>query len=709
MERMKKNDITSLVLGTLVMAAAIAGPSAGLRAQTSTASISGMTSDTQGGRVQHAKIVVTNLNTGISTSVESDADGVYAVSSLPIGSYRIEVQRDGFKSSARSPVVLSVGKDDVEDFVLSVGDFSQTVEVAANAATVDTATSSVGWLVGQQQIRDLPLNGRNYVQLTLLAPGVQPVPQEVGEGASTLVPFGFGSPQRFSVAGGRPQGELFLIDGTDTAGVWGNGTGANLVGTTLGVDGIAEFQVLTNTYTADYGGNGAALDAAIRSGTNDIHGSVYEFARNSALDAKNYFNPTIAALPFSRNQFGATVGGPIIKNKTFYFFNYEGLKQDLTVPITTVVPDQNFRNGYLPCSQVVLVPCNPATGLAHVGVNPGIQGILNTYPAPNGTVLGNGSALNVSNLDSPIIENYGAVRIDHNFSSSDSLFGSFIVDNATLSAHPQPALTDNDYQRNQYLSVEERKIISPTVLNVFHFGYVRSTIDVSTVTIPNLVIVPDSGANPQIGVAGLSGLGLNDSSIELLNRFTFRDQLSFTRGRHSVDLGFEVVRHYIDADIPIVNGGAVAYNPLGPESSFQAFLMNQPLIFVGVPSNANDSSRRMRHTNLSPYIQDRFQVNRRLTLNLGLRYDFETNPTEVNDKLYNLINPFTDTSFTRVPNAFEHNITKWNFQPRVGFAWDVFGNQKTSVRGGFGAFADLPLEMQVANLVSVQPPYLQRH
>jgi hypothetical protein len=673
-------------------------------AQISTATISGTVSDSQGAMLADARILITNTETGVSTASATNKDGAYTASSLPIGSYKVEAQKEGFKTSVGGPFVLTVGESAVVHLALAVGQVSETVDVAADVPTVETSSSAVGFLVGQEQVRELPLNGRNFIQLTLLTPGIQPVPQENTEGASTLVPFGFGSPQRFSVAGGRPQGELFLIDGTDTAGVWGNGTGANLVGTTLGVDGIAEFEVLTNTYTAQYGGNGAVVNAAIRSGTNSYHGSAYEFARNSAMDARNYFDPSSGALPFNRNQFGATFGGPVKKNKTFFFGNYEGLWQSLTVPVTTIVPDQNFRSGMLPCAQAFGVTCDPTTGLANVGVNPSIASYLSTYPSPNGSELGNGSALNTTGLSQPLHENYGVVRVDHNLSSSDSLFGSYEFDAAKLTALPNPVITDDDTQRNQYLTFEERKVISPSILNVGHFSYVRSNIDVQTRNNPNLLVVPDSGIQGTIADLGLNSIGGNDTAKELVNRFTFRDQLSWIKGRHSLQLGMEVVRHYVHAGIPIVNGGNVVYLPLGPESAFQAFLQNQPFVFVGVPTNANNSTRDMRHTNLSPYIHDKFQVNRRFVLNLGLRYDFETNPVEKHNLLYNLINPATDTGFTHVPHAFAHNITKWNFEPRVGFAWDVFGNGKTAVRGGFGAFADMPLEMQVIIAYLFNPP-----
>ncbi len=535
---MRKAVFSSLAAKVFFGLCLVVGQGTALLAQTSTATVSGTVSDNQGARLPNTKIIVTNTETGVSTTSTTNPNGSYTVASLPIGTYQIEAQREGFKTSIRGPIVLTVGEEASVHFVLTVGLVAESVDVAADVPTVDTNTSTVGWLVGENQVRDLPLNGRNFVQLTLLTPGVQPVPQENTEGAATLVPFGFGSPQRFSVAGGRPQGELFLIDGTDTAGVWGNGTGANLVGTTLGVDGIAEFEVLTDTYSAEYGGNGAVVNAAIRSGTNSYHGSGYEYARNSAMDARNFFDPLSGTLPFSRNQFGGTFGGPIKKNKTFFFGNYEGLWQSLTVPVTTQVPDQNFRNGYLPCYETIGVSCDPTTNLADVGINPNIASYLNTFPVPNGpeilapvTNLPTGSADNTSALSQPLHENYAVGRVDHNLSSSDSLFASYEFDDAKLTALPNPVTMDDDTQRNQYLTFEERKVISPTLLNVGHFSFVRSNIDVHTRYNPNLLVVPGSGIQGTIGVTGLNSIGGNDTAQELVNRFTFRDQLSWTKGR----------------------------------------------------------------------------------------------------------------------------------------------------------------------------------
>jgi hypothetical protein len=679
-------------------------------AQQGTGTILGAVTDKQGARIPGAKIVLTDLDTGISIGVMTNSEGLFRASSISIGRYHIDTSMAGFKTASVGPVTLNVGQDRVVDFSLETGAVSDVVNVTTGIPAVDTSDTTIAWLVGQKQVEDLPLNGRNVTQLMLLAPGIQPIPK-TSSVASTLVPFGFGNPTRFSVAGGRPQGQLFLFDGTNTAGVWGNGTGVNLAGSSLGVDGIAEFQALTNTYDATFGGNGGVINAALRSGTNSFHGSAYEFARNDALDARNGF--ALTKLPFSRNQFGGTIGGPIVKGSTFFFVNYEQLQQSLTSPVITAVPDANFRAGYLPCYQTVGVICDPATNLAYVGVAAGIASYLSSYPAPNaGEILAGGlptgTANSNSSLNQPVAEHYGLIKVTHTFSASDNLNVNYLIDNGALTVYATPSVKDNDTQRNQYATIEETKTVSPTFVNTAHISFARSNILVDTVYNPDLNIVPGSGFAGTIDVSGLSNLGGADTSSEVLDRFTLRDQISWAKGRNSIAAGLEAVRHELSASIPIINGGAVVYESLAaiglPIQGNQAFLENLPLIFEGVPLTANDTQRNMRHNNFSPYLQDKFQYSQNLTFNLGLRYDFESNPVEAHDKLYNLVDPYTSSTFTQVPHAFATNITKWNLEPRVGFAWDPIGDHKTSIRGGFGLFDDLPLEMQVVISYLFNPP-----
>jgi len=386
--------------------------------------------------------------------------------------------------------------------------------------------------------------------------------------------------------------------------------------------------------------------------------------------------------------------------------NYEQLIQSLTSPLYTFVPDANFRNGYLPCSQTAGLPCGP-NNLADVGIAPGIANYLNTYPSPNAgeilnpiTGLPTGTAYSLSELNQPVNEQYGLVKITHTFSPTDSLNLSYLIDNGFLTVYAVPTVEDNDQQRNQYATIEENKIFSSNFLNVAHFSYARSKIQVATIYNPNLSVVPGSGYAATIDVPGLSNLGGQDNADEALDRYTLRDQISWIRGRNSIQAGLQGVYHALDVSIPIINGGVVLYSSLaafGGPPQYQAFLENAPLVFEGVPITANDSRRDIRHTNFAPYFQDKFQASERLTLNFGLRYDFETNPTETHSKMYNILDPYDPgTGFVHVPHAFATNITKWNFEPRVGFAWDPTGKHKTSIRGGFGIFDDLPLEMQVA-------------
>ena len=271
-------------------------------------------------------------------------------SDLPVGQYEITVQQKGFATVKQVGIDLTVGAALVENLSLAVGATTEVVEVQAAAAQVQTASSEVGALVGEQQMVDLPLNGRNFQQLVLLAPGMQPITNAVGSNMT-------GRGQTFTVGGARPEGQAILLDGTDVQGFYQHGAGATMLGTSLGVESIAEFETMTNTYSAEFGGAGSVVNGVTKAGTNTLHGSAYEYLRNSAFDARNYFDLPNGPPGFKRNQFGGSLGGPIKKDSTFFFVNYEGYRQDLGKTVLSFVPDLNAHSGILPCSAVTHIPC----------------------------------------------------------------------------------------------------------------------------------------------------------------------------------------------------------------------------------------------------------------------------------------------------------------------------------------------------------------
>lgn len=331
-----------------------------LHGQAATATITGTVTDSSGAAIPGAAVDAKNTGTGLTRSTVSDGQGRYNLPDLAIGTYDVEAAKMGFQSVVRRGVILTVGSQPVADFQLSVGQTEQTVNVEGAVSQVETETSSLSSLINESQMRELPLNGRNFEQLILLAPGAISYP---AGGSSALV----GRAPTFSVSGARPEGHAILLDGENLQDWWQRGSGANVSGTSLGVESIAEFQTLTNTYGAQYGGNGAVINAVTKSGTNEYHGSVFDFLRNSQLDARNFFDIK-APPPFRKNQYGGAVGGPIKKDKLFFFANYEGIRQLLGGTSFITVPDNNARNGLLPCNVATTYTCN--NGLANVGVNP---------------------------------------------------------------------------------------------------------------------------------------------------------------------------------------------------------------------------------------------------------------------------------------------------------------------------------------------------
>jgi hypothetical protein len=316
-------------------------------AQALKATILGRITDSSGGAMPNAKVTVRNVDTGLNQSVTTDAQGRYNIPDLDIGNYEAAAEMTGFKKITHQNVVLSVGSQVVIDFSMEVGATTQSVVVEGEVTQVDTTSSSVGTLVEPTQLRELPLNGRNFTQLMLLAPGVQ---QSYLQG-SAFSERGYG----YSISGSKVFGQEFLIDNTDAVDFFGHGMGSGATGNSFGVDSLAEFQLLTNTYSAQYGGNGGVLNAVSKTGTNELHGSAYEFLRNSAIQTRNYFDPAQKP-PFRRNQFGFSLGGPIKKNKAFFFVNYEGLRQFLGVSTLIHTPDQAAHQGYLPNSAGVETP-----------------------------------------------------------------------------------------------------------------------------------------------------------------------------------------------------------------------------------------------------------------------------------------------------------------------------------------------------------------
>ena len=694
-------------------------------AQGGTATISGSVTDTSGGAIAGAKVDVRNTGTGIVQSTTTDAQGHYTAPDLPIGVYDVEASSSGFSTVVRSGINLTVGARPVIDLSLSVGQTQQTVTVEGQVSQVETQSSSISNLIEPTQMRDLPLNGRNFEQLLTLSPGVV---QQMG-GATF-----YGTQSNYSVAGSRPEGQAFLLDDTDVQDFWKHGTGSGSTGTSLGVDAIAEFQTLVNTYSAQDGGNGAVVNAVTKSGTNDFHGSGYEFLRNNVLDARNYFDPSKIP-PFRRNQFGGTLGGPIKKDKAFFFVNYEGLRQLFGQSATADVPDQNAHNG--------LLPTGPGGALVNVGVSPAVAPTLALFPLPTTsgpTQLLNATEVTKNGLPTGILvgsevasqvaaENYGIARFDYTFSPKDSLFVRYGVDRANIVNPFQNPVTpsiniplwpETDTTNNQYVTFEEKRIVSPNVINLARFSFVR-TIEGQTVTgdtAPLEFFPPSQRENGEIAFPGsLSTIGANvlDPSVELQNKFIVQDDVIWSHGAHSFTFGMGIERVQDNTSGPFEEGGVWTFG------SLQNFLTDKATQIVGaLPGQAN-ATGNLRELAFTPYFQDLWRVSTRLTLNLGLRWEPTVNPTEWHHVMETVVTPPLGTggvintssnpsgtspfNFQVVPHAFAQNPSTMNFDPRIGFAYDPFDDHKTSIRGGFGIFHDIVEARTILPGYWLNPPF----
>ncbi|HUA01293.1 MAG TPA: carboxypeptidase regulatory-like domain-containing protein [Candidatus Aquilonibacter sp.] len=682
-----------------------------LQAQVETGTITGTAKDASGAALVGASVEAKNEATGIAQSTVSDAQGRYTIALLPIGTYDVDASRSGFQTVNHTGVVLTVGATVVVDFSLPVGPVSETLTVEGNVSQVETQTSAVGTLISSSQMRDLPLNGRNFEQLITLAPGVQQIPANPGVAGEAF----YGAQENYAISGSRPEGQAFLLDNTDIADFWNHAAGSNGTGSSLGVESIAEFQVLTNTYGAQFGGNGAVINAVTKSGTNDFHGSAYEFLRNSALDARNYFdlNPDgtpDSKPPFRRNQFGGSLGGPIVKNKLFFFGNYEGYRQSLGRHVGTSVPEPYVSAGELPCNLITPEPegCTGSELAPVPGAVAASEAIAGLFPTPPLSSPDLGGYANYTSVGSAIAnEDYYLGRVDYNLSSSDSVFGRYVMDRASdsepFAGGPILGWAALATTRNQFLTVEERHIASATVVNLARFTFVRTDERSHTTSAQGendpLQFYPGR-PDGLVTVQGTIVIGGNQALPYYIvqNKFTGGDDLVWTHGAHTLKIGADIVRVQTNLSAPFELGGSYSFPTL------QSFLQGIPLTFLGVAPGQTDATRDFREIDYAPYIQDDWKISSRVTLNLGLRYSSSTNAVGVRHPLNNIIDP-PFGGFVAVNHVFNSNPNALNFDPRIGFAIDPFRDHKTSIRGGFGIFHDQVAPRTYASGYYFAPPF----
>lgn len=664
-------------------------------AQLTTGTVQGTVRDEQNSVVPGVAITVRNVETGVSRSVMTDAAGRYVAPNLDLGSYEIRSEMTGFQTAVRSGLTLTLGAVLQVDLTLRVGAVSEQVEVTGEAPLVETTQSSVAALVSGNQISDLPLNTRSYTELATLQEGV--VQFRNSGGTST----GYGS--QLSFAGSRPDANAYLLDGADINNVY-NKVPASASGGVIGVEAIREFQVLTNTYSAQYGKSmGGQLNAVTKSGTNTMHGSAYEYLRNDKLDARKFFDS--GKKPFKRNQFGASLGGPIMHDKLFFFGNYEGFRERLGGTLRTLVPDENARLGIL--------PSGPVAG----GLNAVTQRYLNNLdlfplPTPDGRRFADGTAESVSTVTQPVYEDYFLGRADYYLSEKDSIFGRYAHSNSDVLFSNRPASRIGLVVPNRFATLQDTHIFSPVWLNTIRVSFNRSSNNVPN---PILVEIPkelwfndlmDSlfPGNQQFGninVTGISGVGGDRFSPRFLtlNIWEVGDDVNYTSGGHSLKFGALYKR--------------IQYNVKGAlEPRGVYFVSNLSNFLRGIPREfrsqvpGSDGVRGLRQNYLGLYVQDDYQMRPGLTLNLGVRWEFVTSPAEVNGKLANLDDLMS--SAIRVGEPYYDNNSPKNLSPRVGFAWDPFGKGTTSLKGGYGIFFDQIIYNAYSLPVFRTPPFMRQ-
>ncbi len=723
-----------------------------LHAQVTGATISGTITDASGGVIVGAVISVRNTATGINRNTTADSAGFYTVPNLAPGPYEVKVTAKGFTTALQSNLTLAVGAQQQLNIPMKVGETSQTVQVTEAAPQIELTSSTINAQIESKEILDIPLNGRDWASLATLSPGVSAVevqmPFETGARRGNR---GFGA--QLAISGGKPTQNNYRLDGL-SINDYGNGGPGSVLGVNLGVDAIQEFSVLTGNYSAEYGRASAGVVNAIsKSGTNAFHGDIYGFLRSQKLDANDFFSNAAGQPkpPYKRNQFGAAAGGPIRKDRTFIFGDYEGVRQTLGLPsANSKVLSNDARLGILnpitpnnptgrpalnptaPCpAETYNTPSGPVTyGTAHnltaaplpttdpnygkatICVDDLAVKYLALWPIVSGSTGKGDTATYSTPLIGVIHENFFTARVDHKISDKDSVFGTYLFDNT-------PDLNPDAFNNVQILSQTKRQIaalewtraFTPTLVNSARFGFNRANVANSNPT----AAINKASADPSLGMMlGRNAPDLRRDNLSTLpngfpggttthiwNSFQFYDDAFLTRGTHSLKFGFAVERMQYNPTNFYQPNGIVSFG-----GKIENILTNKPVSLEGSRGDRL-TGRSYRQTLYGGYIQDDWHWRRNLTLNLGLRYEMTTVLTEAVGRYTNLATltddvPYCGTTDLAISNVFGNpgcsraapyysNPTTKNFEPRIGFSWDPRGDGKTAVRGGFAIFDILPL------------------
>ena len=690
------------------------------------ATMSGVVHDANGGLVPGVSVTAKHTESGLTRTVVTNETGSYRMPALPVGEYEVTAELSGFKQQVRRGITLVVAQEAVVNLTLDIGDLKEQITVTEEAPIVNTTMSSTSGLVTGEQIKNLPLNGRSFLELMRLNSDV------ISNRANTAD----SSQPSFSIAGKRPDSNRFTINGMDYVGNNGGGVYTSpqgISGTLLGVDAVREFNVLGHTYGAEYGKRaGAQVTIVTTSGTNQWRGAVFEYLRNSALDTRNFFDVANAPDPtpvpqFQRNQFGGSLGGPIRRDKMFVFGNYEGFRERLGVSQFGYVPSTQVRQGFIPC--YIAYPDTPAACpdrgayVSAPSLQPRMLPFFRYWPAPNGpelpqkdTGLPTGTAVYSANPKRSVQENFGLGRFDYYVSTQDSVSANFSADRGARRNPVDPIFLSDQQTDLHTFSTQETHIFSPTLLNIASFGYssTRATTKAPPVEpFPdNLLFLKGGGRNnPGSVIIGGGTSTVQASALIAPNgqnlaynarrNFSFSDDLKLTKGIHNLSLGawFQRVEQTAFSSGQN-NAGASTYPTL------LAFLQDRPTQFR---TQTKPTELIFRSLQAAWYFQDEMKLRPNLTVRLGLRDEMAT---KVNEKNGNSSNYLFDANGVMVTepligkSPLIRNNARSLWQPRVGLVWDPSGAGKWAVRAGFGIHNDL--QDNLANRLNSNPPFSGR-